>query len=177
MDIAFFKLGQEAKKVKKSLLALSVISFFVAYHKIFPTKISTIGLDLQGSETAIGWLLLFVTLYFFVIFIIEIYLIISHYLIPLNVRKSNQDLTGSIGLAKNDILQELNYGEIEASHCGSITDELREIESKENKSKQVIKANFSKKLFVVRFIADIAFPIVFSMISIIYLGYQLSKLD
>lgn len=132
-----------------------------------PQKISLIGLDLSGRPEVFGWFLFAVTGYFLTISLVLAALDLIKYYLPYFIVKRGANVTGSVlGLTEEECQSENFEHYLDQPEVGTAHSELRDIQ----RQRKSIEANYNSRYIklanATKLLFDLAFPFIFSVISI-----------
>ncbi len=128
-------LTETTLKLKTKILIFSGASLFIGLTKALPTKLSLIGLNFEDNTKILGWLLIIVTVFLFIHFVIMVSLDITKYFKKNIINRKAKVLTGdTIGLTYKEIGEEYDsqqeYENYQDERRGSLGDEAEDIHRK-----------------------------------------------
>ncbi|WP_420554518.1 hypothetical protein [Neptuniibacter marinus] len=128
---------------------------------------SLIGLDLSGKPEVFGWFLLAITGYFLITSLVLGALDLVKYYLPYFIVKKGANVTGSvIGLTEDECQSENFEHYLDHPEVGTVSSELLDIQ----RQRKSIEANYHSRYVnlanATRLLFDLAFPTIFSAISI-----------
>ena len=170
-------LNDDLKKVKTKVLVMSGVSLFIALTQALPQKVAILGLDLSKNETMAGWFVLAVTAYFLISFIISSVIEVIQYYLPTLIGRKTANTTGDIiGLTADECFPAHEH-EYYDQDAGTTSGEMNDIKRKNEEITYKYKSNFVRASNLVKLITDFVFPIVFSVISLMFLSCFLNNIQ
>lgn len=146
---------------------MSGVCLFIGITEALPQKVSLIGLDLSGKPEVFGWFLLAVTGYFLITSLALAALDLIKYYLPYFIVKKGANVTGSvIGLTEDECQSENFEHHLDHPEAGTVSSELRDIQSQRKSIEASYHSRYIKLANATRLLFDLAFPIIFSAISI-----------
>lgn len=162
-----FIINDDLKKIKTKVLVFSGISLFISLTQSLPQKVGVLGLDLSKNETMAGWFVFAVAGYFLINFIVFSIMEIIRYYLPYLIGQNTANTTGeTIGLTVGECFPD--YG-CDEPIAGTVSGEIQEINIKNERITYEYKRNFINFSNMVRLINDFLFPVVFGIVSLVFL--------
>ena len=155
------KFSESLIKVKTKLLILSCICLFIGLTEALPKKIAVLGLDLTNNSDVAGWFVFVITLYFFVVFLVNTGIeLIKYYFNSFIIFKSKHFTGDVIGLTERDCIADDLAHNSNEEDVGNTRSEYRDIQ---NKKKELSAKSRSIFIFIsnsTTIIFEAIFPIV-----------------
>lgn len=99
--------SEQTTKLKTKVLIFGGVSLFIGISKVVPTKVSLIGMNLEGKEYFFVWFLFLITLYLLIHFLILAILDMVKFFKKDIVSKKARNFTGdTLGMTYDEIDQE-----------------------------------------------------------------------
>jgi len=160
-----FQLSDETRKVRRSLLLVSVLAFFIGLTGSLPTELSFLGLKFTDQAVAVSWFIFSIALFFFLAFLASSAVELSIFLKP----------RAFFAAYKKQLLQHPAYDETDWMDIAPPADphNLDEVQDEARREAKWAAEKAMKPLerFVwLRLLLDLAFPLIFSVVAMFLLS-------